>query len=120
MQIIRFVNKSEYISDALLSDENGEFWYSDLLMSNPRRKEADALLQYYARAEKCYREMWEGNGTHSTEFVIAGIARAIREAVEELRPTQRALDLPSAPVGCKCFVSIESYNNCPVHGTANQ
>ena len=32
----------------------------------------------------------------------------------------RAADLPSAPVGCRCFVSIESYNNCPVHGTANR
>lgn len=101
MQIIRFVNKSECISDALLSDENGEFWYSDLLMSNPRREEADALLQYYARAEKCYRELWEGNGTHSTEFVIAGIARAIRKAVEELRPTPRALDA-ATPYACDC------------------
>lgn len=36
------------------------------------------------------------------------------------RPTKRAADLPSAPVGCRCFVSIESYNACPVHGTANR
>lgn len=44
------------------------------------------------RAAKCYREMWEGNGTHSTEFVIAGIARAIREAQEEAVQHLRALD----------------------------
>lgn len=37
-----------------------------------------------------------------------------------VRPTQRALDLPSALPGCDCFVTIESYNKCPVHGTANQ
>ena len=44
------------------------------------------------RAAKCYREMWAGNGTHSTDFVIAGIARAIREAVEEAAQPTLALD----------------------------
>lgn len=34
--------------------------------------------------------------------------------------TPRAADLPSAVPGCKCFVPIESYNACPVHGTANR
>jgi len=35
------------------------------------------------RALKCYQELWAGNGTHSEEFVIAGIAKAIREAEAE-------------------------------------
>lgn len=44
MQIIKHVKKTEYISDVLLSDGQAEFWYSNLLVSDPRRKEADALL----------------------------------------------------------------------------
>ncbi len=56
------------------------------------------------RAAKCYREMWEGNGTHSVEFVIAGIARAIREAVEEaaqqsVQRTACTCDVPWLPIG---------------------
>ena len=50
---------------------------------------------------------------------------SLQREVEKLRKQvaaqpMRALDLPSASAGCKCFVSIESYNACPVHGTANQ
>jgi hypothetical protein len=33
-----------------------------------------------------------------------------------VRPSPRAADLPLAATGCKCFVPLESYNACPVHG----
>jgi len=54
--------------------------------------------------------------------ILLGRLRDAQKEIEALEAAQqsRALDLPSAAVGCRCFVSIESYNKCPVHGTANQ
>ena len=62
--------------------------------------------------------MSDQNVSAETKEKLGGIAHELLEEIES-GLTKRALDLPSASAGCKCFVSIESYNNCPVHGTAN-
>jgi hypothetical protein len=42
------------------------------------------------RARKCYHDLWVDNGTHSEEFVIAGIARAIRDATNDYTALEQA------------------------------
>ncbi len=61
-------------------------------------------------------------GTEDEKYslITEMLSAIIRKELQVVRPTKRAADLPSAPVGCRCFVSIESYNACPVHGTANR
>ena len=61
--------------------------------------------------DDCEMEYGEGYLTGWHDATVAMLAS---------RPTPRAADLPSAPVGCRCFVAIESYNACPVRGTANR
>ena len=56
--------------------------------------------------------MQDQNVSLATKQELGAKAQVVLEELEN-HPTPR-------PAGCECFVSIESYNACPVHGTANQ
>jgi len=61
------------------------------------------------------------------EYLADGGSRDVYNgAIKELAALKKAAehrvqaDLPSATTGCKCRPTLESYNACPVHGTANR
>ena len=48
------------------------------------------------KAHECYGAMWDNNGTHSEDFVIAGIAKAIEEYSSALQADVDRLNAENA------------------------
>lgn len=71
-------------------------------------------------------KVWQEFEKELDEYLRAGnpndwqVQQEIIERVVGRNLTPVAADEPSAIPGCRCFVSIESYNRCPVHGTAHR